>query len=371
MARKINFSISGVGNDPYHDGQLKCHYIYASSNAAHESIGEASYNVCMSAYRNELPVVLNYVEEPGLNITANTGVIALTNNEDYFSIYRREYQIYERMIRDPVSGTFKPERQTVQGPWKPVNVKTNRSLIRDFNIVAGHSYQYILYPTAQEVEQQQQFANPVGDDPESPYRNSSVPIETSWDEWSLIELKPVQNSVDAPVLRKTFEVDLDNIWLFKYSLETGSQTQNFQKSEIQTLGQYQRMGYGKLNFVSGDVTCLLGSEIVPYSRYGYIERMRKSIRTPLSTNEKAYMLKQWRKIAFSPNPKLLKDIKGQSWIVQIVSNNNTPKNFYANEPDTISFSWRQIDDTDNVIIIGDGGKLPDTGEYGSTWKKVL
>ena len=44
----------------------------------------------------------------------------------------------------------------------------------------------------------------------------------------------------------------------------------------------------------------------------YIERLRASREKPLSTNEKIKMLQQWRAFVASPNPKLLKDIKGQA-----------------------------------------------------------
>ena len=324
----------------------------------------------------EVPIEIAEASETlSTNFTAeldcSTHSILLTNeftpgDDTEYSIYRREYQIYERFINEPGQAPVR-ERKTYKSEWKPVALRTRQEAIRDFNILAGHSYQYVIYPT-DSAETTQEFANAAT---EGPYLGTSVPIVASWDEWSLIELKPVETPVDAPILRKAYEVDLNNIWLFKYGLETGAQNQNFQKSEIQTLGKYQKVGYGRSNFVSGDVSCLLGSEIVPCTKNGYIERMRSSIRIPLSTNEKAYMLEQWRKIASSPNPKLLRDIKGQSWIVQIMSNNNSPKNFYNEQPDTISFSWKQIDDVDAVTIIGDGDELPQTGSITSVWKKVL
>mgnify|MGYP002624216881 CR=1 FL=1 len=52
------------------------------------------------------------------------------------------------------------------------------------------------------------------------------------------------------------------------------------------------------------------------------------------------------------NPKLLKDVKGQSWIVQITSNQNTPMSHVQGQPDNISFSWVQIGDTKDIIITG-------------------
>ena len=100
--------------------------------------------------------------------------------------------------------------------------------------------------------------------------------------------------------------------MFKYGLETGSQTQNINRNETQTLGQFIKIGYGNSNYISGEVSAFLGSEIVPLSAEGYVERLRKSIVAPLSTNEKALMLSKWRSFVKSKNPKLLKDMKGQS-----------------------------------------------------------
>ena len=101
------------------------------------------------------------------------------------------------------------------------------------------------------------------------------------------------------------------MWLFKYSLETGAQTQNISRSDFQTLGQFIKIGYGASNYISGEVSAYLGSEIIPYQQ-GYVERLRQSRIVPLSTNERTKMLERWRSFINSTNPKLLKDMKGQS-----------------------------------------------------------
>ncbi len=270
------------------------------------------------------------------------------------SIYRREYQKFR--------STKTNECKEYVGNWEPVALATEEGYIRDFNITSGRSYQYVLYATenAQTGEVQELKANLDEND-------KSLPVLTNWYEWSIAELVPVETPIDAPIIKNAYRVDTDNVWLFKYSLQTGEQTQNFQKQDVQTLGQYNRFGYGQQNFISGNVSCFLGSEIIPYTKQGYIERRRQSIAEPLTTNEKVAMLRQWRKIAFSPNPKLLTDIKGQSWIVQIVSSSNNPQNFYENQPDTISFAWKEYKTTDNVTIVGSGENLPKPGECKSDW----
>ena len=365
MAKKLKFSLSGVGIDEYHDGTMTVDYVYILPTipaAANTPITEQDYSYFMNkSLESSSPsrIAINYTIDQQFDITKQDGIITNNTGGINYSIYRREYQNFERIKRLPNS-TIQVETETYAGPWEPVVLLTQEPMLRDFNVTANRSYQYVLYPRSGQV--QQLYANV---DEET---NTSTPVKTHWDAWSIAELIPVETPVDAPIIKKAYTVDINNIWLFKYSLNTGDQSQNFQKQDVQTLGQYNRFGYGQQNYISGSVSCLLGSEIVPYSKEGYIERRRESISAPLSTNEKIEMLRQWRKIAFSPNPKLLKDIKGQSWIVQIVSNSNSPQNFYRNQPDTISFSWKEIGSLDKVTITGVGYEIPEPGQCHSIWE---
>jgi len=279
-----------------------------------------------------------------------------------------------------------------KGLWEPVIVNNTNKYFRDYNITNGRSYQYIIYPGTDEnslydPETQQMFANATGSvlKTVAGYSGqyyitsgtlstgylSGQPIQTHWNEWSLCELVPVDNNIDIPSIKQSYKVNNDQIWLFKYSLDTGSQTQNISRNEIQTLGQYPKMGFGKLNYDSGEVTALLGSEIIPYSRYQYIERRQEARNRPLTTNEKTAMLQQWKKLVGSKNPKLLKDIKGQSWIVQIIGGSNKVQNFYLNQPDTISFQWKQIGDPKEAIIYGDAEIPTVQTEDIADWKTIF
>ena len=298
---KIKFSLSGVGQDAYHDGTMSVDYIYVSPTISSAVLGEQSYQTILSDSSNSSRIAVNYTTSQEYNITTRDGIITRTAGGLEYSIYKREYQTFEKVNK--VAGNYVVECSTYVGAWQPVALLTTEPYIRDFNVTSGRSYQYTLYPISGQVKQL--YSN-VDDD------GNSQPVETGWDCWSIAELIPVETPVDAPVVRKAYEVDVNNVWLFRYSLNTGEQTQNFQKQDIQTLGQYNRFGYGQQNFISGNVSCLLGSEIVPYNKYGYIERRRQSIAEPLSTNEKIEMLRQWRKLAFSPNPKLLKDSSSSS-----------------------------------------------------------
>lgn len=259
------------------------------------------------------------------------------------------------------------------GDWEPVIVGESFQQIYDFNISADKSYQYILYPInkadtedstigiaaqtfanydrivwkpSKEAEGQGQFIK--GQLSDSHLRGGVIPV--SWDYWSISELEPLDFDSDVPIIKNAYSVNTDQIWFFKYSLEVGSQTQNISRNEFSTLGQFPKFGLGASNYLSGEVTALLGSEIIYYTGTDYVERLVKARSNPLSTNEKVLMLERWRKLVASKNPKLLKDSKGQSWIVHIVSSTNSPKVGYYKQPETINFSWKQVESTEGVLI---------------------
>lgn len=312
----------------------------------------------------------------------------LNDNENIlYSFYRREYDVYKKPGNVPVYGQY-------VGEWEPVRIgvdihkdfaTTNKdghiyySLdFMDYHVSSGRSYQYIVYcnrDSESDSENQkdlQLFANwdgtvfEPGVEPgqgavfignAGTAAKAGTPVAVCWDYWNMVELISEKTNADVPIIKKSYRVDLSQVWHFKFSLETGSQTQNISRSEVQTLGMFPRIGFGRYNYISGDISALLGSEVIPYNG-GYVERLSRDPMSPASTNEREALLNHWRKFVYSKNPKLLRDIKGQQWIVQITSSNNTPKNFYKNQPDTISFQWRQVGDTKDTIIyakVGDKG----------------
>ena len=440
---------SSVLSRPRHDGDIKVSYLYTLGYAAAADITlstgeyvfsnkETEYGKIFPDYKEEIlvltdskPVMLNYSVDYNLNLQADEGIIGDATGTEY-SIYKREYEVYqkpgERVEGYLINNTFyegqttgsrelrktssflyidkptqivysynnttgmftpTPVYRVYKGEWKPVALRVTGSSFRDFNITSGRTYQYIIYPSHTESEQQQVLQTYANYDSKVFVENDTYPgqgsfVQGDWDNsatnggaintnlnyWSIVELDPVENIVDAPVVKKTYKADINKMWLFKYSFESGANTQNIGRAEFQTLGQYIRIGYSDLNYDSGEVSCYLGSEIIPYSKNRYIERLGESRVTPLSTNEKVEMLKQWKQLVYSKKPKLLRDIKGNSWIVQIMSGSNTANNFILNQPDKIEFTWKQIDSTENCIIYGDIGNKQQLEEYGSQeWKK--
>ena len=383
------------------------------SNVIFIDIDESSFNLqgdaTYSIYRREYDV---YPQTP---VIKGTYVGGSTFRGEDGTIYRSNEQTYNRKqyflaipgegavgsVSEPTMYTCKKSAtgeyyfdktdaaSFVIGDWEPVVIHTpiDKKVFRDFNITNGRSYQYVVYPGTYKIDINdisntfQTFANydgliwknNIGDTSDlygeptiqgqiikGSYETSNVagqPMCTKWDYWSIAELEPETINVDIPLLRKQYRVNNKNVWLFKYSLETGSQTQNIQREEFDTLGRYPKFGFGEMNADSGSISALLGSELVPTSKYKYIERMPFSRYAPISTNEKAEMLRQWQQFVYSKNPKLLRDIKGNAWIVHITGNSVTTRDFVEPVPSTISFEWKQVDSTRGLIIYGDYGTV--------------
>lgn len=282
-----------------------------------------------------------------------------------FSIFRREYKKLYRY-----NNGQREEKILIGNKWDPVvlNLKATEASsainLLDFNVKSGYSYQYVIFPgdystsmlrvpyiyanTGESKKGTSIYEQNNGWRPFS--SNLSKPVRSVLQYWSIVNLVPVHEDSQIGTDIGTYIADTDNVWMFKYQVENGSLTQNISKNELSTLGQYPKIGVGRKNFLSGSVSCYLGSEIIPLSKMGYIERTPASKKIPFSTNEKAYMVEKWRELVSTGTPKLLRDTKGQSWIVQIMDGTTTTNESISIKPDMINFSWRQIADTNDVII---------------------
>ena len=235
-----------------------------------------------------------------------------------------------------------------------VDAAEDKAVVRDFNVATGHKYKYIVYAAVSTD------GGSVSTVQSTAAKELPETISPDWDCWSLTELVPTTITTDTPAIKKAYTADTQNVWLFKYDVESGDQTQNISKTEQKTLGQFPRFAHGRQNNISSSVSCYLGSEIInlgclpesekiPYAQ-GYVERL--PWKANLTTNQKVAMLQEWRKIVASKNPKLIKDRKGQAFIVQVTSGSNKPTDNIGYQPDKINFSWTQIASLDDTIITG-------------------
>lgn len=332
---KLKFSFSPRETDEFNGAQdVFFLYIYKSivNNEYPEKIND--YSVLSS--NEEGLLFMNYTVEGDYKSPMGVSSAA-AKAYSKISIYRREI--------------WNGGGETIS---KPVVLEAGAPVFYDYGISNNRIYEYSLLPASQ-------LLNTV----------VKQAIKTNWGFWSLTEIHPVKGKIN------TYTASPSDVWIFKYNFESGEQTQNILKTKQDNLSLYPKVITGSTNYISGDVKCLMGSEIVPYEflstiaepRYnnngnleweevpkphingGYIERLMYGIR--LTSNEKIDMLNAWRKLCFSSNPKLLKDMKGQKFLVQILSSSNTPNQNWRGIPDSISFSWAEIGDAENITVTND------------------
>lgn len=263
-----------------------------------------------------------------------------TNEQGFAPIYYSANQTYDLFRREVT--VRKDDRGNLVADRNLTNLELIGSdltafYFKDYKIANDRTYQYVFYPAS-------------GSDR---VIREEVVLPVKWNSWSITELHPADSS------GKKFYVSPEDVWLFKFNVETGEQNQNITRQENVTLGQYPRYYEGRQNYISGTVSCLLGSEMVSaayLAENGFDMRdgMYREYRifdTHPTSNQKVDMLKAWREFVKSKNPKLLKDRKGQIFIVAVTQSSNKPYDNIRNQPDVINFSWTQTKSVDDVMIL--------------------
>ena len=220
---------------------------------------------------------------------------------------------------------------------------------------------------------------------------------TKWDGWSICNIEETDETPDARIYAKTGDT-----WLLGLNMEGENLTQNMSVTSWDTLGKYPKVFKGAKNYESSTFTGLLGnikkviepelkSVVVieddveklvkmPVTTCRYTERInsypegttqqeienlyKEKSDNPRSKNSKWLNIEEirhgrevekyqaWKEFCNDGELKLLKDIKGNSWIVHIIDNpsNNIANNAH-NMPTTISFSWKEVLNVEDISII--------------------
>ena len=202
--------------------------------------------------------------------------------------------------------------------------------LQDYNISNNRTYVYVLYP----------YDGSSDNESSGVIQKKQLLIKTNWSGWSITELHPTNN-------QSIYTASPKDVWIFNCNVSTGEQTQNINRNEQQTLGQFSRFAQGPTNYVTGNVSCLLGRDV---TWRGYNETHPKLDSDDKTSNSRVDMLRAWRAMVKSSNPKLLKDRAGQKFLVTLTSSTNAPNDAVRIQPNTISFSWTQIGSADNIQV---------------------
>lgn len=180
------------------------------------------------------------------------------------------------------------------------------------------------------------------------YNIVQVKHKTCFNKWSISNI----------IRQDDNKYKVQDIWNIKYNLETGDITNNTSVTKWDTLGQYSQVSVGERGYESSSVSCLLG-DISQYvvarlneediKKEGYNEFIKDK---KYENNIKK--LNDWKNFCKDGQLKLLKDYKGNKWIVQILENPVHTINIKTMEQmTTISFNWSEVMDSTGLSIIGD------------------
>lgn len=208
----------------------------------------------------------------------------------------------------------------------------------DYNVSNSEKYEYFLILNSNK-ESTQHFT----------YEILKGEYTTHFCEWSMIDI--VENDEGL------YET-IGDIWKFKYNLETQDIQLNNSIVMYDTLSRYPQFGYGVKQYDSSSLTCLLG-DVGTYNivyndsnsikKDGYFEKEKTSNGYTINNIQK---FRKWKSFCNNDNLKLLRDIKGNRWIVKIHENPTIKNNDNSNEQIyTISFSWSECMDN-NISIVG-------------------
>ena len=255
--------------------------------------------------QSEINQTLGYTYEPKWD--ANTFLLALFNNTlnggNVTSVGDKilYWQVYKRKKGEATLRFL-------------ARVPASQYALYDFNAVNNAEYQYILFAeTAEYIS--------------APLQQDGYTV-TSWWNWSLTKL--TKSETDD----KIYYADSKNVWLFDTEVQSSALQQNLDKATIENFTQFPKISTGKKNYLTGSISAFLSN---PYNaRYeDTIEQYNAFI-----------------DFIADENPKLLKDRKGNGWIVDTTSNQMQYNDVTAEQITTVNFDFVQLDDLDDLNIIG-------------------
>ena len=160
-------------------------------------------------------------------------------------------------------------------------------------------------------------------------------IQTDWYGWSFTEVAKFQDTEHyEPVER----------WLFKLNVETNGYTHQTNKVFHQGFNRYPKASIGVTNYVTTNVSCLIGDINKQLQRINYYSKQQGYTRDTIESIE------QWENFTNTSNPILVKDYKGRVFMGVIDGNSMSFQDVVVDILTTLSFNVTQIDDDTNYQI---------------------
>lgn len=150
-------------------------------------------------------------------------------------------------------------------------------------------------------------------------------VTTCWWDWTITGFYLDDDGV--------YRVDPQNIWRFSLNIDSGDVSETMSKTVYDNLTKYPKISSGTMNYNQGSLTCIAGN-----------------IQNDLYT-EAIGIIRQWNFFCSGSELKLLKDRKGNRWIVDITSSSTKTADESVEQYTTVSFNWAEIMDSNYISII--------------------
>ena len=187
----------------------------------------------------------------------------------------------------------------------------------DYSVTNNKTYKYYIFKEDESAISEAVISNDVS---------------TCWWDWSLIDIIPSTSE-------KGLYYTTGDIWKFNLNISSAARTQTLNNTTYNNLTRFPKVSSGKLNYSTGSLTCLLGD----------VQRTTNSLAEYI---EPSTMLDEWNKFCADGNMKLLKDRKGNAMLVMVTGTSSQIDDVTREQTNTITFSWVEVEDIDNITIIG-------------------
>ena len=190
-------------------------------------------------------------------------------------------------------------------------------LMTDYGVTNNKTYKYYIFKEDESAISEAVISNDVS---------------TCWWDWSLIDVIPSTSE-------KGLYYTTGDIWKFNLNISSAAKTQTLNNTTYNNLTRFPKVSSGKLNYSTGSLTCLLGN-------------VQKTTSSLVEYVEPNTMLDEWNKFCADGNIKLLKDRKGNAMLVMVTGTSSQTDDVTREQTNTITFSWVEVEDIDNITIIG-------------------
>ena len=246
----------------------------------------------------------------------------------------------------------------------------------DYNVVNNQYYHYMTWIEFINSDNETEYY--CYEDRDDNYNLQN--LKTSFDRWSICD---IEESNEDGIYNK-----IGNVWILGLNMQSPEISHNLSITNYDTLSRYGKISMGQKKYDSRSFSGLLG-DMKEYTLYNienhdkqitgeppdkfytingedivnnnyllfkynnkdiYRYTEKENLQSPYARETEK--LESWKEFCANGNLKLLKDIKGNAWIVQIIDSPRSSIELNSNiYQTTINFSWQEMENVSDYSII--------------------